>query len=120
MEEQLFAHDFQKYVLFFSAGQAVISWVWIDEKISANIGRVNILLFIGPRYTWGPIFGSECLKQTTSLKIFCLKWLNLKKMGAKESSGDAITETLQLELFHCSTNLLLKNTNGIYSWLVND
>ena len=26
--------------------------------------KILILVFIGPRYTWGPIYGSECLKLT--------------------------------------------------------
>ena len=27
-------------------------------------GEIICFVFIGPRYTWGPIYGSECLKLT--------------------------------------------------------
>ena len=28
--------------------------------------RILILVFIGPRYAWGPIYGSECLQMSDS------------------------------------------------------
>ena len=30
-------------------------------------------IFIGPRYTWGPIYGSECLKQTELCAILTIQ-----------------------------------------------
>ena len=30
-------------------------------------------IFIGPRYTWGPIYGSECLKQTELCAILAIQ-----------------------------------------------
>ena len=46
----------------------VLEILEIKDKLSMNeimSLQVNLLkkntLFIGPRYTWGPIYGSECL-----------------------------------------------------------
>ena len=30
---------------------------------------IVIIVFIGPRYTWGPIYGSECLKLSEGLVL---------------------------------------------------
>ena len=37
--------------------------ICINTFISVCI-RISLSIFIGPRYTWGPIYGSQCLFQT--------------------------------------------------------
>ena len=51
-------------------------------------------IFIGPRYAWGPIYGSECLKQTELCAILAIQAIlailaNLRfiNTSASQSSG---------------------------------
>ena len=52
-----------KELSVYDIGQVWIEyWILVDQIL--KFCWSNIIFFIGPRYTWGPIYGSGCLKLT--------------------------------------------------------
>ena len=52
-------------------------WEFLSPIIPRNTGIPFLfpkmgIIFNGPRYTWGTIYGSECLYQTNKLHVFAI------------------------------------------------
>ena len=85
---------------YISVNQASVWWL---KMISLCFRTV---LFIGPRYTWGPIYGSGCLslRQTRPTTLYlCLKWTTIR--GAACISDAVCFSCLSLQHILCHSDI---------------
>ena len=84
--------------------------------------RILILVFIGPRYAWGPIYGSECLQMSDSKTL--LKQVmqvlqvmqgicKLCKKCASHASNMQVLQFMQVICKFCKQIMLIEHSKAM-------